>query len=76
MNLDDVGEILLVADVSKLLRVPESWVYGETCSTGKRGLPFRRVGGKLRFIRSEIFEWLNSQPGFRMRGSGERQNLF
>jgi excisionase family DNA binding protein len=46
--------LLTVAEVADLLRVEVSTIY---VWTSKRKIPFRRVGGRLRFDYDEIIGW-------------------
>jgi excisionase family DNA binding protein len=46
--------LLTVAEVAALLRVEVSTIY---VWTSKRRIPFRKVGGRLRFDREEILRW-------------------
>lgn len=46
--------LLTVAEVAALLRVEVSTIY---VWTSKRKIPFRKVGGRLRFDRDEILRW-------------------
>lgn len=46
--------MLTVAEVAALLRVEVSTIY---VWTSKRRIPFRKVGGRLRFDREEILRW-------------------
>lgn len=47
-------QLLTVAEVAGLLRVEVSTIY---VWTSKRKIPFRKVGGRLRFDRDEILRW-------------------
>jgi excisionase family DNA binding protein len=47
-------QLLTVAEVAALLRVEVSTLY---VWTSKRKIPFRKVGGRLRFDRDEILRW-------------------
>lgn len=49
-----VPVLLTVAEVAALLRVEVSTIY---VWTSKRKIPFRKVGGRLRFDRDEILRW-------------------
>jgi len=49
-------ELLTAEEVSKILRVPTSWIYAHG-----RELPCYRIGRLLRFRRSEIEAWLADQ---------------
>jgi excisionase family DNA binding protein len=51
-------ELLTVDEIAALLRVPKSWIY---CHTRKRGierLPHIKVGKYLRFVESEVREFV------------------
>jgi excisionase family DNA binding protein len=51
------ADVLTVADVAELLRMPRSTVY----DLARRGLlPGHRLGRSLRFIRAEIDAWLRA----------------
>lgn len=50
----DAPHLLKVEEVAALLRVEVSTVY---VWTSKRKIPFRKVGGRLRFDRDEILRW-------------------
>jgi excisionase family DNA binding protein len=47
-------QLLTVVEVAGLLRVEVSTIY---VWTSKRRIPFRKVGGRLRFDRDEILRW-------------------
>jgi predicted DNA-binding transcriptional regulator AlpA len=49
------------------LRVKRSWVYDKTFH---REIPFRKIGGKLRFDPVEIDAWIDTQPGWSLKNSG------
>ena len=58
-------EVLTVQEAALLLKVPTSSIYEWTrCRGGNRGtpLPHRKVGKYLRFLRSELMEWLLALP--------------
>jgi excisionase family DNA binding protein len=56
--------ILTVAEVAAYLKVPVSSVYEKTRFRGhnRRPLPARRVGRYLRFVQSEVQDYLLSLP--------------
>jgi Helix-turn-helix domain len=56
----NAGELLKVAGVSALLRVPSSWVYARTCESNSVGevLPHLKLGRHLRFRRVEVERWV------------------
>jgi excisionase family DNA binding protein len=68
------GEVLLTASqVARRLSVSRNWVY-QAVEDGR--LPYRRLGpgGPIRFVASEIDEWLDAQrrgwtPGRSRRGA-------
>jgi excisionase family DNA binding protein len=57
-------EVLTVAEVAALLKVPPSSVYEWTRFRAHQRvpLPHRKVGKYLRFLRSEIEAWLIALP--------------
>ncbi len=57
----DESHLLTVNEVSKLLQVPVSWVYGRTRKRSVGRLPGYRLGKYWRFREAEIFAWLKSQ---------------
>jgi len=59
------SEVLTVAEVAALLKVPPSSIYEWTrFRGGNRGtpLPHRKIGKYLRFLRSEIDAWIVGLP--------------
>lgn len=54
-------QLLTVRDVSELLQVPASWVYGHVRKRSARRLPAYRLGKYWRFSASEILAWVKSQ---------------
>jgi excisionase family DNA binding protein len=57
------GQLLTVAEVAALLRVPVSWVYGRTRKRSLERLPGYRLGKYWRFREEEILAWMKSQRG-------------
>jgi excisionase family DNA binding protein len=51
-------KLLTVQEISELLKVPRSYVYG---LTHQKRIPHLKIQGLLRFRQSHIEEWLNSQ---------------
>ena len=51
-------DLLTVEEVSKLLKVPTSWIYERTGPKGKNKLPHLKLGKYLRFRRSEIEQYV------------------
>ena|SRR6267378_1912979 len=59
------SEVLTVAEAAALLKVPPSSIYEWTRYRGShRGtpLPHRKIGKYIRFLRSEIDEWIVGLP--------------
>jgi excisionase family DNA binding protein len=59
----DTNQLLTVAEVATLLRVPISWVYGRTRKRSLERLPGYRLGKYWRFREDEIFAWVKCQRG-------------
>ena len=51
-------ELLTVAEVAGLLKVPVSWVYERTRRRGVERIPHLKLGKYLRFHACEVREWL------------------
>jgi excisionase family DNA binding protein len=54
----DIDPVWDVADVSAFLQVPTSSIYKMTAKKAVVRIPHIRIGGKLRFRRSDIDRWL------------------
>jgi excisionase family DNA binding protein len=52
-----------VREIAELLRVPTSWVYERTRRRGVERIPHFKVGKYLRFSKSEVLEWIQTQRG-------------
>ena len=55
-----------IARLAEALNVPKSWIYDQTY---RRKIPFRKIGGKLRFDPVEIDVWIESLPGWSLKKS-------
>ena len=53
-------ELLTVADIAALLKVPVSWVYGRTRRRGADRIPHFKLGKYLRFSEPEVLAWLRT----------------
>lgn len=54
-------ELLTVEEVSRLLKVPVSWVY-EQCRVGARHpLPHLKLGKYLRFSKSDLRDYMDAR---------------
>lgn len=49
-----------VAEVAAYLGLPSSSIYRMTCRTAAVRIPHTRIGGRLRFRKSDIDRWLES----------------
>lgn len=56
-------ELLTVADIAQILRVPKSWVYDRTRKRGLERLPHLKLGKYLRFQLPEVLQWLDRNKG-------------
>ena len=54
-------DLLKVEEVAALLRVPKSWIYMRTYEGAPEAIPHIKLGRHLRFRRSEIVAWVESQ---------------
>ena len=52
---------LTIEEMAKELRVPKSWLYSRTRQRGTGAIPRVRVGKYIRFVKSEVMEWLRIQ---------------
>ena len=48
-------------DVCAAFKIPKTKLYSLTMQTGEGSLPRFKVGRDLRFKKSEVIEWFNSQ---------------
>ena len=60
-NSIETETFLTVGELAGKLKVPKSWVYGETRKTGPKSIPRIKVGKYLRFNWSEVRDWLMEQ---------------
>jgi len=54
-------DFLTVSQLAEKLQVPKSWVYGQTRQTAPGSIPRVQVGKHIRFVESEIMEWLRKE---------------
>ena len=57
------ARLLTVEDVADLLRVPKSWVYGQTRKRSTDRIPGFRLGKYWRFREADVLAWLASRKG-------------
>ena len=53
--------LLSVKEISEILNVPCSWIYGRTRERGPDSMPRIKVGKYCRFELEKVMEWLKSQ---------------
>jgi len=58
----DVTELLTVAEVAAILKVPISWIYDRTRRRGVERIPHKKLGKYLRFVESEVWAWFRQLP--------------
>jgi excisionase family DNA binding protein len=52
-------DFLTVDELAQRLRVPKSWIYGQTRQTDQGAIPRLKVGKKyLRFRLEDVMDWL------------------
>ena len=53
-------DFLTVSELSRLLKVPISWVYQRSREHGEKAIPHVRCGRYVRFPKREVLDWLQS----------------
>ncbi|MBZ4402004.1 helix-turn-helix domain-containing protein [Myxococcus sp. AS-1-15] len=61
VSADDDARAWTVADVCAFLSVGKTWVYDRCAENLPGGLPFKRIGSRLRFDSVEVRAWWRSQ---------------
>jgi excisionase family DNA binding protein len=56
-----MSHLLDVSEIAEALKVPKSWIYSRTRETGPDAMPKVRVGKYLRFVREDVFAWLQKR---------------
>ena len=51
-------EFLTIDELAQKLKVPKSWLYSRTRETGLGSIPRLKIGKYLRFVESDVMEWL------------------
>jgi excisionase family DNA binding protein len=54
-------DFLTVDELAETLKVPKSWIYSKTRETGQEAIPRVKVGKYIRFVESEVIDWLKRQ---------------
>ncbi len=62
MNLKE-DDILLISDAAKLTKRSPGAIRNMVM---RRKIPFRKVAGRLVFIRPELLRWIEDAPGVRL----------
>ncbi|MFZ0944918.1 MAG: hypothetical protein WB930_16035 [Syntrophobacteraceae bacterium] len=50
-----------IDEMAGVLKVPRSWIYGQTRRKGPNTIPTIRAGKYLRFVPGEVVAWLRKQ---------------
>jgi len=61
--------LLTVDELAERLRVPRSWVYGQTRQTDRNAMPRIKVGKYLRFRLDEVMDWIKKQQEDRRKNA-------
>ena len=51
-------ELLTINELAQKLKVPKSWIYTRTRETEPGSMPRLKIGKYLRFVESDVMEWL------------------
>lgn len=54
-----------IDEMATILRVPKSWLYGQTRRRGPGAIPVLRVGKHLRFDFDAVIAWLEERAAAR-----------
>jgi excisionase family DNA binding protein len=54
-------DLLTIDEMAEWLKVPKSWLYSRTKETGPEAMPRVKVGKYIRFIETEVMEWLRNR---------------
>ena len=60
-DLQSRAQLLNIAEVAELLKVPESWVYDRTRRRSADRIPGFRLGKYWRFREADVLAWLERQ---------------
>lgn len=66
-------DLLTIDELAEKLKVPKSWIYGNTRQTGPDSIPRIKVGKYLRFRWSEVWEWIENQNNMSDRYSAHHR---
>ncbi len=65
--MENKDEILNVIGASRLLYEGEDKPAAIYTKVHRRQIPFRKVGGQLRFLKSELLEHIKQSPGLTLK---------
>lgn len=54
-------ELLNVQELAQELKVPASWIYGQTRKKDPNGLPCLRFGKYYKFRKTDVLDWAERQ---------------
>jgi excisionase family DNA binding protein len=54
-------DLMTMDEMAERLKVPKSWLYSRTRETGKDAIPRVMVGKYIRFIESDVLDWLRER---------------
>jgi len=57
--------LLTIDDMADRLTVKKSWLYRKTMDKGPGSIPRVRLGKYLRFVESDVMEWLKNNQDSR-----------
>lgn len=52
---------MTVEEMAEVLKVPKSWIYSRSRETGPGTMPRLKVGKYLRFVETDVMDWLRKQ---------------
>jgi predicted DNA-binding transcriptional regulator AlpA len=56
-----MSELLNVEQLAEELKVPRSWVYGQSRKRGPDSMPMLKFGKYLRFRKADVVQWAERQ---------------
>ena len=61
LSAQESNEIMTPDELAELFKIPKTKIYAMTMKTGPGSIPRFKVGRDLRFKRSEVIPWFESQ---------------
>ena len=59
--MNQIPTLLIIDELAKKLKVPKSWIYGQTRQTGPGSIPRVNVGKYIRFVEADVMNWLSEK---------------